>query len=202
MTQTRSIEEILARKKPNVKTLWLVLDPEAADAYNEVNARYEQLRERADLFPEDKSIKKQIADLLPELDAARKEAESGSQKFVFEAIGDEALDALRNEYPATPEQIRDADLKGEEKPKFDSDAFGVALLAASCVEPRMTIEDVQKLLDSEHMNFEETMALTLAAQEVNYTRRYLELGKGSGTTPNSAPSSRTASRKASRIRSS
>ncbi len=82
----------------------------------------------------------------------------------FRAVGHKRYKALLDAHPPTDEQKQD-----ENHPPYNSETFPIALIAASCVEPRMTEEQVQELDDE--WNTSELVPLWLAAIEVNTQRR-------------------------------
>lgn len=96
----------------------------------------------------------------------------------FRSIGRRNYDALIGAHPATEQQKADAKATGAGEPPYDADTFAPALVAASCIEPVMTLDQVRELWDE--WNTAEVLDLWVAALEVNTQRRVVDLGKDSG----------------------
>lgn len=87
---------------------------------------------------------------LAELEAT---AEATSVLFTFEAIPRAELDSLKRKHPPTEDQWKQ--FREQQKvmvypiqaPVFDLDAAAVELIAASCKEPDLSVEDSQVLWD-------------------------------------------------------
>lgn len=97
----------------------------------------------------------------------------------FRAIGNKRYDALIRAHPPVA-QTKDQpeDMSGA---PYNPQTFPVALVAASCVEPEMTEEQVTVLRDT--WNVAEYSQLWVAALTVNTSRRQVvEAGKGSSGT--------------------
>lgn len=113
------------------------------------------------------------------LEAAREALAEDTVELRFRAIGRRAYDALLNEHPPTPAQEEEAKEAGNEI-IYNEDTFPQALIAASCIEPQMTEEEVNVLWDE--WNSTELGALFLAAMTVNTSRRVADLGNVFGGT--------------------
>lgn len=99
------------------------------------------------------------------------EVEPGVEVTItFEAIGRDRFEALLDEH--TPEKEEGSD----EVPKEDPDTFGPAIIAASAVEPSMSVEDVQQMWDS--WNRTELNLLYRTALEANTRSAVKRLGEG------------------------
>lgn len=83
--------------------------------------------------PQAPAISQQILDLEAEIDAARIE-------FRFRSIGHRAWADLMAAHPPTKEQI-----KALGRIDHNPETFPIAAIAASCVEPAMTVDDVAQL---------------------------------------------------------
>lgn len=78
--------------------------------------------------------------LATEIEALEAEVEAAKVPFKFEAVGHRQWSDLLVKYPPSQEQLKD-------KPRldFDPEKFPVAAIAASCVEPKMTLEQAKRL---------------------------------------------------------
>lgn len=77
----------------------------------------------------------------------------------MKALSSRAYDALESQFPPTKEQRE----KGQ---VFNIDLFAPALIAASSVEPKLTVEDATELYDSEEWASGEIGGLFFAAQKL------------------------------------
>lgn len=78
-----------------------------------------------------------LAERILELEA---EIEAAKRLFRFRAVGKKAWADLIAQHPPTPEQ-----LKGHGRLDHNPETFPVAAIAASCIGPKMTVEQVAKL---------------------------------------------------------
>lgn len=154
-----------------------IFDDEAADAYDTAVLEFERAKQM--LMNQD--------DLAPYRDAVLEAAEqvkATTQWIVLRSIGRVAYDDLIREHPAPDdpdsEQVRDyKEMFGDKaKPPFDMDTFPPALVAASAVEPKMTVEQATRMFAE--WNREEVQEVYQAALAVNTRRRVVELGKERG----------------------
>lgn len=164
----------LKKKQPLERKVTIPLDQDALDAYDTAVSALE----RAKTFNEDTTeAEAQVAE-------ARANLQEHTVTMVFRAIGRKNYDALIELYPPTEEQIEEfrnenLDRHGNPskgKPAYDIDKFAPALVAASCVEPEMTLDQVNELFDE--WNATELAQLWVAALEVNTHRRVVSLGNG------------------------
>ncbi|MFI5769656.1 hypothetical protein ACIA74_14055 [Streptomyces sp. NPDC051658] len=128
------IKALLARAKPRERTVKIMLDGEAAGEIERLEA--ELLETAEDWQPTDlteqhpgRVIAGQIAEL-------REKARASEAAFRFRYIGDEAYSSLLAAHPSKdPEE------------GFDSVTFPRGLIAASCIEPVMSDDDVKDLFE-------------------------------------------------------
>lgn len=80
--------------------------------------------------------------------------------LIFQSIGNKAYDDLVSKYPPSPKQVKDG-------LSYDLDKFAPALVAQSCVDPELTLEDAKEIFESDSWNRGELMMLFYAAIEVN-----------------------------------
>lgn len=158
----------LKKKQPLERTVTVVLSDEAARAYAEAAEALERARLTGKATPE---LEQATA-------TARAALEAETVTLRFRSIGRKAYDALVRDCPPTDEDKAEAKEKGEPEPLYDVGTFAPALIAASCVEPTLTAEQVTELWDE--WNTAEIMPCWMAALEVNTQRRVVDLGKGNG----------------------
>ncbi|GAA2484575.1 hypothetical protein GCM10010406_21050 [Streptomyces thermolineatus] len=146
------ITDVLKRLKPREKLVTLYL---AGDEVAEVERLEAELARLNDGWqptslgsanPKEK-LAKQIA-------AARERIAKSAVDFRLRALGDKAWSDL---VAAHPSDKRDE--------AWDPTTFPAALIAACCVDPAMTVEQVHQLFDG--LNFGQREALTSGALEVN-----------------------------------
>lgn len=129
-----SIEDILAKAKPREKTVMVCI---AGDLAGEAERLQDELsRVSEDWEPSDLTAVhpgRTIAEQLKTVHAQVREAE---EPFTFRYIGDRAYSDLMAAHPSDNDQEA-----------FDSDAFPRALVAASCVQPKMTEDQVADLFE-------------------------------------------------------
>lgn len=150
----------LKSKQRLERTVKVYLDQDAVD-------EYESALRGVETAPTDR---KAAAD--QRLAEAQAKLDETTVTLRFQQIGRKTYDALLREHPP-----RDNDPDDKDAP-YHSETFAPALVAASCVEPKMTEEQVVELF--EEWNTSELMDLFMAAMEVNTQRRVVNLGKAFG----------------------
>ncbi|MFW3474464.1 hypothetical protein ACN24M_24680 [Streptomyces microflavus] len=128
------IKALLAKARPREGSVTILLDGQIAGEIERLEA--ELLTVSEDWQPSDlteqhpgRKVSEQIAKL-------RKQAKASEGAFRFRYIGDEAYSSLLAAHPSKDPQ------EG-----FDSVTFPRALIAASCVDPVMTEDDVKALFE-------------------------------------------------------
>lgn len=196
----------LLSKPPVTKTVPIVLDPDASDAWAEIAADLQAAEIRARHDPDDGEAAAALTAAQQRHDEVRDGllADGKVQVFTFRAIGSAAFDALVMDHPSTAEQrARALRLGAEAEPAWDTDKFPPALVAASLADPPLTPEQVDVLFTSSTWNQAELGTLFAVALEVNTARRSIgDVGKDFAATGPSGPKSSGARRTASRTRSS
>ncbi|TXS35716.1 hypothetical protein [Streptomyces sp. OR43] len=126
------IKALLAKAKPRERTVKIMLDGALAGEIERLEAELVEASE--DWQPSDLTeshpggvIAQQIAEL-------REKAREAEAEFKFRYIGDEEYSSLLAAHPSTSKEEL-----------FDSDSFPRALIAASCVDPVMTVDDTKDL---------------------------------------------------------
>lgn len=179
-----SYSEIKKKKKPVLEKVWIALDGEKADEFNEARVEFESARDALDKAdnPRDPKLKKAYSEAKEAYEALLEEMEGEVVQFVFRSIGREKFELLVNDNPATPKQKSEAAKRGEDEPVWNVDTFPPALLAEASVSPELSEEDAFDLWNDENWNQAELMSLFMSALLVNQERKVAELGKGSGRT--------------------
>lgn len=157
----------LRKKEPVQKTISVILSDSEMEAHDRALRAYERLILTKGAAEAD------IDKAKAELDLAREALDEVTVSMTFRSIGRKAYDGLVSEHPPTDEQ-KDLDYT------YNPETFSPALIAAACVEPRMTLEEATEIFDT--WNGPEVTELFFTAVEVNSARRTAELGKGSGPT--------------------
>jgi len=129
-----SIEDILAKARPREKTVMVCIRGDLAGEAERLQDELSRVSE--DWEPTDLSEVhpgRAIAEQLKTVHAQVREAE---EPFVLRYIGDKAYSDLIAAHPSK-----------DEREAFDSEAFPRALVAASCVQPVMSEEQVTALFE-------------------------------------------------------
>lgn len=113
-------------------------------------------------------------------DEYRRQIADNTVTMTFESLPRRDYDALLDAHPASEEQKKKAKKEASEEPVWNAETFVPALIAASCIEPKMTPGEVTELIDE--WNQAEIMDLFMAALLVNTQKRIPALGKGYGPT--------------------
>lgn len=127
-----SIDEVLAGFRPVEKTVRILLDARLADEHAELEQRLLGARRDSGLANDDVP---QVAARLAELE---ERMETEATPFTFRSVGRQKWRKLLGEHPPTAEQARDG-------LDHNPDTFPLAAIAASCVAPAMTVDDVVRL---------------------------------------------------------
>jgi len=175
-------EALLARKRPATAECVIALDAEAVDAVAAARAVWQAAEAAAIDHPELRSAQQARDNAEAALDAAEKAAADATATFRFEGISGPKWDLLVDAHPPTDEQVEKARAAKEELPTWNDDTFPPVAVAACCVEPAMSLEQVQQLFASGQWNAAETQGLFSAAHTASRTRRVPQLGKGFGRT--------------------
>ena len=157
--KNRTIAEIRSAKKPVTKIVHIQLDGEVALRLTELSEeleeakRYDVLSNAPDTAP---SIQAQI-------DEVRDASKDTVASFTFRSIGRYRYDEL----VGLPKHQPTKDQKQKDGLSFNPDTFPPALVAESCVEPEMSLEDAQEIFSDPDWNGAELQRLFFGALEVN-----------------------------------
>ncbi|WP_432136835.1 hypothetical protein [Streptomyces sp. bgisy154] len=146
------ISDVLKRAKPRERTVELCIAGDVAAEVERLEA--ELARVSADWRPDSLAANHPGEAIAKKIAAARERMREAEVPFTFRALGAKAWSDLVAQHPAKTE--------GQ---AFDPETFSPALLAACCVDPVMTVDQVTELL--EVLNTGQVQELVDAAYEVN-----------------------------------
>jgi hypothetical protein len=129
-----SIEDILAKAKPREKTVMVCIRGDLAGEAERLQDELSRVSE--DWEPADLSEAHPGRAIAEQLKAVHQQVREAEEPFKLRYIGDKAYSDLMAAHPS--EDANEA---------FDSEAFPRALVAASCVEPVMSEEQVTQLFE-------------------------------------------------------
>lgn len=159
----------LRKRQPMTKRVPVYLDDDVAAEAAEVNQRAARWRIRHDNQPLPEELQQEV-------DRVNEELKEHTTYMVFQSMGRKAYEDLMGEHPPTKKQEEEAEEAGVEKPPYNTDTFPPALISASCVEPEMSVAEVEVLFDE--WTAPEITAMFSAALEVNTQRRVVQMGEG------------------------
>jgi hypothetical protein len=195
VSRPATFDHLISKKKAVTKTVAIALDPELAEELEEARRARDLAQSRANARKDDSELQAQLWEA-EERYAQAEERMGGDDAvahFTFRSIGRAAFDALVDAHPPTPAQRAKAKSFGVNgEMQWNMDTFPPALVAACLVEPKLSAEEMLAIWRDDSWNQVELNDLFLAAVNVNGTRRTVDVGKGSKSTPSSARSSPTA----------
>lgn len=171
----------LRKKKPMERLVPIYLDDEPVNHYNDVAQRCERARMRHDASRKkdgDDGSAAEYKRLQAELEDARAALEEVTVHVRFRSIGREAYEKLVRDHPATEQQEKEAQEQFGQSAPFNHETFAPALIAASAVEPQITVDEAAGYF--QEWNDAEFAELYQGALDVNTRRRVADLGKGRG----------------------
>lgn len=185
----------LRKKAPMERTVPIVLNDEVATAHHEATEALSEAE--AALATVERQARERNGSGGPETEAAvaaaRAERDEATAALVkaeralkaetvqmrFRAIGRKRYDGLVREHPPKDAGGENGKPVKSTEP-YDYETFAPALVAASCIEPVMTPEEVEVLF--EEWNTAEVMQLWVAALAVNTQRRVADFANFSNGT--------------------
>lgn len=129
-------KEIQARKKPNTRTVWVLLEPDLLIDFARLTREHkvaETLDEKSNDRDTAPAIDLRLADL-------REEIERETVPFVFRALRRKDYRKLLSDHPASDEDAAEGF-------DFDPETLGPELISRSAIEPEMTLSEVNELWD-------------------------------------------------------
>lgn len=158
-TDSPSIEEIQKLKRPNTRSVTLILDPEIPRQIRELERAYDRERrtdERENRPAKAPAIRKVIEEL-------KDQAADSEITFTFRDIGRKRFDGMIEEHPPTPAQIKAAKERNQSIPEFNPDTFAPALMAATAVSPSMTLQEATNIYNEWGQGDNQALFLTAVA---------------------------------------
>ncbi len=139
----RTISDILREKKPNTKTVDIVLDSDLAGEIRFKEQELAQIRMR-----KDRSLADGVGPLQSELDALYESAADIAVTFVFTDVGRKPFEELLMDHAPTKAQKDHVAATGGGILEFDLDTFPPALLALTASDPELTLEEATEIFDT------------------------------------------------------
>ena len=137
-SDTPTIEEIRRVKKPNERSISLVLNPELLRQMKDLERAYlreQRMDQKENRAPKAPRIKKTM-------EALEEEAAEYEVTFIFRDIGRKRFDDMIEEHPPTEQE------KKLDPPfQYHPDIFAPALMAATAVQPTMTLQQATDIYD-------------------------------------------------------
>ncbi len=158
-TDKPTFAEIRKLKKRNRRSVEILLDPDLKVRILDLRARI-KTETRRDLRQNRAPV---APGLQKELDLLEESASESEVSFVFEALGNKAYSDLIDEHPPTDEQITEFG-----RLEWNPETFPPAVIQASCIEPELTPDDVEHIM--EEFSSGDVQALFNTALLVNVER--------------------------------
>lgn len=169
MAQKATFDHLKSGKKPLQRTVTVYLDDEPIEALREAERALREYHGDSD----DERNR-----LALDVEQAKAAVEDTAVTLLFRSIGRKHYDRLIRAFPATEEQNKEHKEQFGQDAPYDADEFSVALIAASCVDPVLSEDQVRELRDE--WNTSEYVELFTTALEVNTQRRVATLGNQYG----------------------
>jgi hypothetical protein len=131
-----SFEDIKAKAKPREARARVILDGELLAEHAALDAQLQVGNESLGSIPELREVAQRIQQV-------ERDIEASEDEFVFRSIGFTAWLELMAEHPPTP-----ADRKIDPRVDHNPRTFPPAAIAASCVEPELSVDDAKWLMDN------------------------------------------------------
>lgn len=170
----------LKKKQKRTKKVPIHLDDEVAAEVEQLRTEREQWKITLARSGGDRDTPFPRQD---ELDAALERLRASTVEMTFQSLGRRAYDELVEAHPPTDaqkEEAREQAKRDGQDPDtvylpYDVEEFPIQLIAASCIEPQMTVPQVRELWDE--WSTTDLTTLFMAALEVNTQRRVVDLGE-------------------------
>jgi hypothetical protein len=141
----QTMADILAKKRPNTRTIDIIVDSDLAGEIRLKEAELEQAQAKK------KRGKGSLADGMSQIEQALDEmyerAAEGVVTFTFQDIGRKSFDDLVMAHKPTPEQKKHvADLGGGIL-EYNTDTFPPALISAAAIDPEISLDEAETIFD-------------------------------------------------------
>lgn len=179
-------DRLKSSKKRPLRTVVIPLDDELAEQWQELEGRVAFAKLRIDTGIEDPKVKAQVlaeqAEAQAKLEAMKEDMGDAVAVFKIQGLGRKKYSALQEDplYQVTDEQKKMAKERNgpDATLPWNTDTFPPVLIQACLLEPRLTVEQVQEMWESDDWTSAELMLLLNAALEVNEQVRNVNWGKG------------------------
>lgn len=161
----------LTKKKPVELRDWIALDQQAASDLADAN----DTLERAKLLHADDPKAPALLEAQATYDTAREAAMDSAVEVVFRALSQPKYKALKREFPPTEAQNDETQRRYGMQADVNADEFAPHLIAASCVQPVMTVDQVRSLPEEFGWSDAEMTHLYQLALRTNESRTVLNL---------------------------
>ncbi len=138
----QTMASIIKKKKPNTKTVDIVLDSDLANEIQLLEQEKAQMQSRRG-----RSLADGIGPLETKLDALYEKASEGVATFTFRDPGRRPFDDLVLEHPPTKDQKDRVIELGGGILEFNLDTFPPALMALTASDPKMTLAQAETIFD-------------------------------------------------------
>lgn len=155
----RTIAEIMSSKKPVTKVVYIQLDGEVSTRLAELSDELEEAK-RFDVLSNSPDTAPAIK---AKMDEVREVSKDTLASFTFRSIGRYRYDEL----VGLPKHQPSKEQKTKDGLNFNPDTFPPALVAASCIEPEMSLEEAEAIFADPDWNGAELQRLFFGALEVN-----------------------------------
>lgn len=175
-------------KKPRITHIDVILDSEAAEAFDDAQNAYDRLEStlrttrpqrlaeaRNALAPTSSTEEftqaasgvvaaddEALAEALAEVEAARLVLEAATQRYKFRGLGRKRWEDLKAEHPPRDEDhenARAATDSADAEAEYNVDALAPALIQEASVSPRLSVEDVDEIFNGGDWNVTEVTGL-------------------------------------------
>jgi small-conductance mechanosensitive channel len=133
----RSVEEVLGAIKVPVRSVAICLAADLQAEHDELTERLDRLRKESLAKMGDGAEMRDVAEHITALEAQMRESEV---VFKFRGLSKNALKRIQDKFPPPEDNPRGL--------AWDVDAGASTLLAESAIEPTMSVDQAERLLDS------------------------------------------------------
>jgi len=140
--KAQTMADIIAAKKPNTRTIDIILDSDLAGEIQLKTAELAQAKNKRT------SLADGINPLEQELDALYEKAADIAVTFTFQDIGRKSFDEMVIKHQPTAEQKKFMADMGGGILEYNTDTFPPALMAAAAIDPEMTVEEAESIFDT------------------------------------------------------
>ncbi len=178
MTEKKlTYKEIRAAKKPAYQDVFIVGDDSLGAEYEDAVRELGEAKMSLNIVGQTREAKQRVESAESTLEEVTGRIRETGMKFTFRSISRKKLDAILEEHQPSKRQKAEAEEKGEDL-NFDPETFPPALIAATCVDPELTIEEAEEIWESEDWTQGELLSLLGGAMAANQRGGAISLKKG------------------------